>query len=183
MCNRRINGIQRIAPIRQAKGFTLIELMVVIAILGLVSSVALLGVRTPLAKARFANEVEQIIAMDAQARALATKGKNARVLFGVRDNSITLEGESTGRRIQLSANHQLRSVQSGVATGANGNRVEIRYGAGGTSQSYAINLSMNRGRSKWLVVMGLSGESYLLDESEWNNARITSLIAPRPNAG
>ena len=155
--------------------------MIVIAILGLISSVSLLSVRTPLRAVRFSNDVEKILALDGQARTRAGKGHSARLQINARDDSIALVSTTT-RRAQLSTRDIIQSIHSDQDERDEDGNYLIRFGARGTSASYAIELASPRGNTTWLVVMGLTGESYILNEPEWSHAQISKLLAPRPNA-
>jgi prepilin-type N-terminal cleavage/methylation domain-containing protein len=157
------------------KGFTLIELMVVIMILGLLAGAAAWMMTDQLAAGSRDHAVGQISAADRMARlAAAAGGGDTRLEIDLdRGRFVRLErpadgaAHAPGHPVALPDDFTIKRVMLALPSGISevfSGRVSIEYSTEGTSCSYAIELDA-ADRSVWLLVSGLTGQTLVQEEA------------------
>ena len=157
-----------------SKGFTLIEVMVVVMILGLLAGAAAWMMTDQLAASSETHAVGQVCGADRLARlaaranggatrlridldrgVLVRLGRQADAPEVTRSNPVALPDGFTIQHVSV-------ALPSGVSESFNG-AVSIEYSADGTSCSYAIELA-GPDETFWLVVSGLTGQTLVEQE-------------------
>jgi prepilin-type N-terminal cleavage/methylation domain-containing protein len=141
------------------RGFTLIEIMLAVLIVGLLASAAALSFRQPIRAARAQDAVELIRSFDAGARDVARRfGKPVVLAFDLREGRV--ERRENDDRATYAARlpqgiriGQLRTAARRVAE----ERIEIPCSAAGLTRTYAVRL-VGPGVDRWLLVCGFSGD-------------------------
>lgn len=164
------------------KGFTLIETMIVIAIIGMLACVMMLSVRFPLDSVKRKHDIEQILTLDAQARAHSAAGRNVRLGFNINDGTISLIVDSKSHTIRLSEEDRISDVLCDYHSSGGTSHVAVPYGSRGTSSSYAVAIPNRSHEKVWLFVTGLTGQHYQLDPLDWNDEQVKSLFADSSHA-
>ena len=139
--------------------FTLIEVMLAVALLALLTTAAALTFAEPLRRARASEAVDQLRSFDADARHYARRfGRPVRMEFDLSAGTLSRREEAgarLGQQIVLRgcAIDRLRTP-GGEAFGGS---VTIPCSALGVSRTYAVHL-VGAGADSWLLVSGLTGE-------------------------
>jgi prepilin-type N-terminal cleavage/methylation domain-containing protein len=147
------------------RGFTLIEIMLAVLIVGLLASAAALSFRQPIRAARAQDAVELIRSFDAGAREVARRFAKPLVLtFDLREGR--LERHENDDRATYSARlpqgvriGQLRTAARRVAD----ERIDIPCSAAGLTRTYAVRL-VGPGVDRWLLVSGFSGDVHTIQD-------------------
>ncbi len=157
--------------VRQStSGFTLIETICIVLLMGLLAGAAMLSFARPLRAARANDVVQQLIAFDAGARQLAKRsGRDVEIIIDLFEQQLTRREASddaaTSARLALPAALRIEQVRSTDAKTSD-ERVVIRCSPMGISRSYAVRL-VGPGIDRWLFVAGLSGQvTFVNDESQ-----------------
>lgn len=156
--------------LRRRKAFTLLELTLAIALTGLMAGVAVLSLRTPLAKVRFESAVEQIVALDRLARCHADRHGQACLLnidMPKRQLQVFSDGKSPRRpafTARLGTHVTVDQMQyPGYRVGVDGG--EIRFSERGDSPTYALRIG-DHSHAEWLVFLGTTGQSMRIPSDE-----------------
>lgn len=142
--------------------FTLIELMVVLAILGLIGTIASLSLGTVMDRYQLGRAAETIEAFDGRARRSARLAREPLDTIIRRATKELLIGQPVGQDREQSLSYRLPARVEIVdvrirGKGMTARDVRLSFGDRGRSPTYAIQL--RRGNlSRWLVVLGLSGQ-------------------------
>ena len=151
-------------------GFTLVELVVVMVLLGILSSLAVYSLGGTMDRHRMSTAIESIEMFDAAARR-AARSSQQRVVAAIDRSAgrLSIQSPTNREAISFTLAPQITIAQIRVA----GNRglpgdAQINVNGEGRSPSYAIELQ--RGALKqWLVVLGFSGQVVTLrNEGEVN---------------
>jgi prepilin-type N-terminal cleavage/methylation domain-containing protein len=140
-------------------GFTLIEIMLAVLIVGLLASAAALSFRQPIRAARAQDAVELIHSFDAGAREVARRFAKPLVLtFDLREGRLERhenEDQATYTALLPHGVHigQFRTAARRVAE----ERIDIPCSAAGLTRTYAVRL-VGPGVDRWLLVSGFSGD-------------------------
>lgn len=167
----------------RANGFTLIEIVVAVAIMALLATAAAFSFSRPLHRARAVEAIEQIRYLDSSSRDFARRfGRNVQIAFDLSENAIERR-EGTSHDATFSA--QIASPLRIEAVWTAGRRINdgeaiIPVSSLGISPTYAVKLSGPQGE-RWVVVTGLAGETATYSDDEQIQA-IFSTIAPRRDA-
>jgi type II secretion system protein H len=170
-------------------GFTLIEVTVVIAIMGMLAASAVLSLAHTSGQHRFDALCQQIQQADGLARCSARQSGNAQhLIFDLDRGEIFWEskgGDSPTRLVKIASEDslELRTSEKEFSQG----QVTIDCSPNGYSQSYVLCLSSKNRDPKWMVVAGLSGRVvWTNDETEMQailkSLAGRSLAAGRPTA-
>jgi prepilin-type N-terminal cleavage/methylation domain-containing protein len=145
--------------------FTLIEMMIVVVILGLLTTAAVLSFARPLREARLRDAIEQIRAADADARR-AAKHFNKDVTLTIRLEDRVIERREAGvggatARTALPNSVRLEEVRIGTSTAFDDALLEVS--PMGLSPTWAVKIASDD-RSQWLVFAGMSGQMAVLND-------------------
>ena len=160
------------APMREKNlprphGFTLVELMIVLVVMALLSASAVTMVRQPLANARRQQSISRVRSLDALARERARQESKVRLVFDPQRNTARLidaQDREIGSPLQLLGNDRFLSLL-GTKNGSGPSR-SVGYGRFGTSASFAVQLGSEPRQSEWLLVLGMTGQSYVINDEE-----------------
>lgn len=168
------------------RAFTLIEMIVVLAIMGMLAAVVVVSLRGPLQAGRLQSACEQIVMVDRQLR--QRNVKNDRPLEMTIDlktselKTIDLEGSDTLAR-SVKFGHSIRIDRFVSADRqADYGLVSVRYGKQGQSPTYAVRISSGSGLHQWLLFAGLTGKVYWIENEEEIQSTIRLLTRERVHA-
>lgn len=159
------------------KAFTLIELMVVIAILGLLTAIASLSLGGVMDRYQLGRAAETIEACDGRARrearlsretfdAVIRRSKQEMIVSGPQDRPGTpIATYRLPRTVEIS---EVRLRRKEVT----GRDVTINFSDQGRSPTYAVQLRRGNA-SHWLVVLGISGQVIFLNSEEQVDALLS----------
>ncbi len=143
--------------------------MVVLAIAAMVSAVAMMSVRLPLAQSRHELAVQQLRSMDAMARGRSGSGRIHTLTIHPVDRSAELVQDPGGRVVQrVQFDRPMRVWVQSEQTASTGSPKMIVIDSFGTSPSYAVNwpskaVQSDSGKGlarpqRWLLFLGLTGQ-------------------------
>ena len=151
------------------RGFTLIDVMVALIVLGVLTAAAVLSFSGPVERARMVEAVEQVKYLDASSRDLARRfGRNVQIVFDVSEGTMERR-EGRGREASflthVASPTRIEAVRTAGERKEYG-EVSIDVSSLGISQTYALKIAGPQG-SRWVLVSGLGGESQvLLDDAQ-----------------
>ncbi|MFH5806756.1 Tfp pilus assembly protein FimT/FimU [Alienimonas sp. DA493] len=158
------------APARRG-GFTLVELLVVCALLGIAAAAAAWSVRRPVAAARAELAADRLLAADGAARTLAVRrGEAVRLRFDPSAGTVTRVG--AGGRRAVVAELPLAAVRRAGAP-AGGGPVELTVRPDGSAPTYAVRLVGADETAHWLLFAGGAGHAVRLPDA----AAVDALLA------
>ncbi len=138
------------------RGFTLIELVVVMIVLGLLASIVIFSLRGNVQRRQLTRAVETFQMFDARARRDAMRLGNATVTIDKNRGKLTVAARRNEATYKLPSQVTIAEVRSprGVQRGS---KVEFAVGKQGNTPTYAVRFE--RGDvSQWLVIVGRSGQ-------------------------
>jgi type II secretion system protein H len=143
------------------RGFTMIEILAVMVLLGLAAGVVAVNIRGPMREASLEEVVERIVDFDGQTRAIARrKGRPLRLRVDLTAGRLSRSDAETGEELGAPAVvlggwrvEELRVRDEPIGSGTATLSVSRR----GLSQSYALLLVGPHGERRWLLCAGLSG--------------------------
>lgn len=149
-----------IRPSCHKNGFTLVEILVVVALLAMVCSLAAMGIRYPLAAAERETFGERLRWLDATARTRSRRGDRCKLV--INDKNIELRCRRKPESTQFIAipdgkNRSLIRFIGGETTG-DGTR-EVAVDSFGLSQSYAYSFRVKEDAT-WTLCLGCGGTFY-----------------------
>jgi prepilin-type N-terminal cleavage/methylation domain-containing protein len=142
------------------RGFTLIEMTVVIAIIGMLSVAAVLSLAHTSGRHRFDAMCQQIQQADGLVRSAARQSGNAQKLIFDLDRRQVLwessEGDSPTRLVAIAGDDslELQTAETAFSQG----QITIDCSPNGYSQSYGLSLGSKNQATRWMVIAGLSGQ-------------------------
>jgi len=144
------------------RGFTLLELVVVLAIMSMIAGVAIARLKEPYCIARLGDVTSRIEHLDLQARAYAERfARDVRLIYDLDKNTAYVESGDTGHqelfRLILPSGVLLDRMRTCDQQMENG-RFALDLSAAGQSSSYAVRLSAGEGRCRWLFFAGVTGQ-------------------------
>jgi prepilin-type N-terminal cleavage/methylation domain-containing protein len=150
------------------RAFTLIELMIAIAILAMLTTAAVLSFARPLREAQHRDAIELIRLIDTQARTDARHfDRRVKLVFDL-DRGI-VERRDAGDAVISRTMLPVRIDETRIAGERNFRDATIAISPLGLSQTYAVRIVSHEHR-QWLVFAGLSGQMTVLnDERELSN--------------
>lgn len=158
----------RTAACRRAcrgSAFTLIELVAVITLLAVLAATTLVTVQDPLQQAQLKRAVSGIASVDRRVRAAAGGHQGGELRIDLdRGQIYPVWASRRGPRLH----YQLpRSVQIDRARTrrqrADSGRLRLAVTASGLTDMYAVRLSTSRGHQAWLLVLGTTGQTLILE--------------------
>ncbi|MEO1619008.1 MAG: hypothetical protein AAFV88_24365 [Planctomycetota bacterium] len=140
-----------------------------VAILGALTAVAALSVRQPLKRAELELFVEQLKAMDANAREHASRGETLSLELDLLESSFALVNDV--RKTRVSEISIPPSVQIGTLEGFKKIRSRdqawsVRLSEFGTSSTYGFSLGLADRTQRWIVFLGLTGQPYSFESRD-----------------
>ena len=149
---------------RLRQAFTMIELIVVLVILGLLSSLAALTVRSSFDRHALASAFETIELFDQRLRRDARVARQpiTATVDGFRGEMRLPEANGQSKIFRLPRRVVIKSVLSATVRSAT-QSFPLTVGIDGRTSSYAIELEAG-GASSWLVVLGGSGQASRVKE-------------------
>lgn len=154
-------------------GFTLIEILVVVALVSLLSAAAALTVRQPLGKAKRDLAVANMRSLDRLARTRSIRGQRVQVVFDTVTGTAKLIGDNGSRLAPpVNLNVGSRAFRLLMWENASGGRsgedkvggTFVGYGPFGTSPSFAVQVGADE--DPWLLVLGMTGQCYTFNAEE-----------------
>ena len=146
-------------------GFTLVELLAVVVLMSLLAATATVMVRLPLAKAKREHSIAQLRVLDSIARDRAQRGEQVRLEL---DTSQGIARLIDHRHRELVTPVVMASGQDTVVVVGAGERLDSRrhilYDKFGTSGTYAVRVGRPQGTDDWLLVLGMTGQSYSINK-------------------
>lgn len=137
-----------------------------IAVLSLLTAMAAVSVRYPIAEAQRGQVISQIQALDSVARIRSgSKETPFLLVLSPREGRIELRdrsGQLISNHIVLPSPIKLIAVL-GNATKRNGEYL-VEFDSFGTSSDYACLIGSETGKQEWLVVLGMTGQCYLMEK-------------------
>jgi len=133
------------------RGFTLLEILLVLVLLALLATLTTASLATSFRAATLRSVIDQIIAADAQSRALARNS----------DRAITLAIYATGHTITRD-DSTIAAIPSAIAidevliAGSSAIRIDSQ----GRSPTYAVRLHAPRSKATWLLITGPTAIPY-----------------------
>ena len=145
------------------RGFTLLELLVMLAILALVSAVAVVRLRQPYRVARLGDAVGRLATLDGQARAYTQRfAREARLVYDLDRNLAYVESGGAEHhecfRLVLGGGARLDRIRTADRQADQG-EFALDLSAAGASSSYAIRLGTGDGPCRWTFWAGLTGQA------------------------
>jgi type II secretion system protein H len=152
---------------RRRSGFTLIELMAVLVLMGLISATAVLRFSGTTRRAQFEWSLERAMAADRRMRTHSgTCGRPASLAFEIGSGRLECafgsQREATSN-VELGARTHITrflTARRHVETG----KVEIPYDPYGHSETFAIEIEGPGDRSTWILFAGLTGQTRRLED-------------------
>ena len=144
---------------RQHSAFTLLEVVAVMVMLGLLSTVAVVSLSGTLDRYRLNRAVEMVELFDARARRQAGNQRTpVDASIQLNRNRLLIESpnDTKDRVFGLPSGVQISSVRLSRNSVA-GRQLDLRYSRDGVSPTYAIQLQRGD-KSHWLVILGISGQ-------------------------
>lgn len=164
------------ASVRLRRAFTLLELLIVLALIALISATVMLRLMGPHQAAVARQAVEQWTTLDRQVRHQSNRFRRpAALTFRLQESSInrrTLGSRRDDAVVELAGGVRIDRFL-GVTSGDVRRRreVAIRFNSRGQTNTYAVRLAGPGQLESWLLVLGLTGEVHLgLSEDEVHEA-------------
>jgi general secretion pathway protein H len=152
-------------------GFTLIELIAVMAIMGLLASVAVTAVGGTMDRYRLSRAAETVEMFDARVRREARQTRRPHTAWiDRRRNRLIVRGPDD--RVSASFGlpgavelAEFRIKEPGRATRAAHGSIRFDVAGSGRSPTYAMRMKLGK-QERWLVVLGFSGQVVPVKEKE-----------------
>jgi prepilin-type N-terminal cleavage/methylation domain-containing protein len=159
---------------RGQPGFTLIEMMVAVIVMGVLTGMVVLSFAGPVNRARLVEAVEQVTYLDASARQFARRtGRAVEIRIDLGEGALERREGSRGVTFRTTVPATVRiEVVRTVLRRAESGEIVMPVSAQGVSLTYAVKLAGTQG-ARWIVVAGLSGEVRTLTD----DAQVDSIFA------
>lgn len=157
--------------------FTLIELAAVVALIALLTGVAIVKLGGPLRKATYESALQRIVALDQQTRFRAQAAQPGRIFIDLEAcELVSFAGRADSQpanQVFLPPGFSIDEVVTRSRRCADGS-MEILIGPLGNSPTYAMKVSNSRELSRWLLFMGRTGQFVYLESDD----QVLALISP-----
>jgi len=149
------------------RGFTLIELSVVLTMIALFTAVAVVSLREPYQKIRFRNAIEQIDFWQTMQRKQCRRSRHSQVLVMDFDAQ-QLRAGNARRPDQLLSFQGSIVVDQFMVAGATVNQgtPAIMMGTDGQCPTFAVHLTGPFQQTRWLLFAGTTGQLTELESEE-----------------
>lgn len=148
-------------------GFTLIELMVVVAIIGLITATVIVRFSGSLRRARLEWAIGRFVATESGLRnqtARHARGGRLSLELGTRELRRAFGGrKQEATTIDLGSGVEVRTFLSKTRDVSSG-QVVVDYTEQGTTETFAVEIETPGEESRWLVFAGLTGQITRLEE-------------------
>jgi prepilin-type N-terminal cleavage/methylation domain-containing protein len=177
---------RHVRPLVIRTGFSLIEMLVVITIVGLLAGMAMLKWSGTISKMQFGNDLAGIASFDRRARNLAIqRNESLRLIVDLDNNAFMCQHRKIAQSVTTTFGLSNASQIENVATidgQAVGGQIEVYLSESGTSASYAVLIS-NEKRKRWLLFVGGTGQVFSGKSDEEIQAYFQQLQLEGVNAG
>ncbi|MGI9470654.1 MAG: pilus assembly FimT family protein [Rubripirellula sp.] len=149
---------------RRRTAFTLLEVVVVMVIIGILSTLAVMSLSGTMDRYRLDRAIETVELFDARARRQASNRRApVDATIHLQRNRLQIESSNgpAARVFSLPGGVEIASVRLSRKSVV-GSELDLRYNQDGISPSYAVELKRGK-HSRWLVVLGVSGQIVQLD--------------------
>lgn len=150
-------------------GLTLPELMIVILLIGML--VAVTGVRLSgvAQNSKLQWAITQLTNVDSQLRQYLTRdGRTGQLKIDLTENKLVRVYEAeqeTTQTIHLGETIQIDRFLSRTQDVSH-NQVQVHYATGGVTESFALQLTLPSGQTRWLCFAGLTGKVSQLEKTQ-----------------
>jgi prepilin-type N-terminal cleavage/methylation domain-containing protein len=149
----------------RTRAFTLIEMLVVIALLAILATAATVSLRAATRAANIGDAVEQFVAIDQGTREVAYRfNRQPTLRFDLNHGTVRRIGDSDGATaspLVLGSGVRVSRVAFDGHTIGYGN-VDVGFSIRGQSPTYAVQLTSASGESRWVALAGLTGQPLVL---------------------
>lgn len=167
-------------------GFTLVELIIVVAIIGMLTGVVAVRLRGPYRQARFEDVLQRVAVLDGQVRSYTQRfGKPQQLMVDMQNDVLYTRNPGGGRGLSF------RETVAGSADvdrvllpegPVGGGTATINFSEDGQARSYAVSFRLGK-QQVWLLFSGVTGQVTQLD-GETDVREIFQLLADKgPDAG
>ncbi len=154
------------------RGFTLVEVMIVMLIMAIMSGIAVMSVQGHINNARWTRSFEQIEEIDRTARISARRDASPyQITFNRSKRSVELHAiglnasAKSVRAFKLPAPFKFDSFRKNTATSSS-ESFAVEIAGNGQSPSYAIAIAAASGSPQWLVTLGFSGQQIRMEDAK-----------------
>jgi prepilin-type N-terminal cleavage/methylation domain-containing protein len=154
--------MRRLERSSQRAAFTLIEMMVVILILAIVTSMASLSLGGVMDRYQLGRAAETLEAFDSQARREASRSREGVLAIIRRGTNELILRNAAGQSMRARSHYRMpRKVEIGVVRmqrkALAARDVTITLSDRGRSPTYAVELKLGA-MSRWIIILGISGQ-------------------------
>lgn len=150
---------------RMRRGFTLVEMLVVVTVIGLIAATAALRLSSAAHRARLQHAIQRIETVDNRLRTRATdRGETTHLEFDLGTSQIRLEFANGADATSIDLGDVKISRFVAPTRETSSGRIKLGYSSHGTSESFAIELSRGNDEPTWLLFAGLTGQMTRMEE-------------------
>ena len=169
---------------RQPRGFTLIEIIVVVSIMALLTSAVALSFNGPIQSTRARDAIDQVQSLDSSARAYAKRfGKDVQIVFDISQSRL-LRREGMDKQVSyevaLPRGCRIECFRIGNRTIDSG-EVTIVCSTLGLTRSYQFHL-VGPKLDRWISFAGLTGEMTVTTDDSRATENFETALSPRDDA-
>jgi prepilin-type N-terminal cleavage/methylation domain-containing protein len=170
--------------LRSGRGFTLIEVMAAVIVMGLLTGMVVLAFAGPVNRARMVEAVEQVTYLDSSSRQYARRtGRAVEIRMDLGEGVLERRAGSLGVvfRTSVPAPVRIEAVRTANARREESGEIVVPVSGLGVSRTYAVKLVGPEGQ-RWVVVAGLSGEVRVLTDDAQVDSIFAAVSAARRDA-
>ena len=150
---------------RIRSGFTLVEMLIVVTVIGLIAATATVRLSAAAQRAKFQHAISRFERVDSRLRKHAferSKACQMQIDVGTGQLQLAFENHREVTAIDLADAEISRFVAPTRETSSG--RVNVDYAPDGTSETFAVELSPHNGEPIWLFFAGLTGQMTHMEE-------------------
>jgi type II secretory pathway pseudopilin PulG len=142
--------------------FTMLELIAVVVMIGLISAVSMISIGGHLDQAKMIRTSQEIARADQKERDAA---RQSPLLGGltIDKGKQRLQFIRSGKTIAMGDNLKFNGPL--IMPTSSGSRT-IAFSQTGQSPTYALQITSKRGASRWVVIVGTTGQAWFSDDSD-----------------